>query len=157
MARVRLRPMTAAEFEEYLGWAIADYAGALERDGRATPDAAMPQAKASFDSLLPGGLDTPEHVLLIAEDTARGQRVGLLWFGPSSDAADQAWVYDITVDEPVRGQGYGRAIMRASESEAKARGYARLGLNVSGENHVARGLYESLGYREMARQMTKDL
>lgn len=148
--------MMPAEYAVYLAWAVADHAAELERNGRAAPETAVPQAQASFDSLLPRGLDTPDQVLLIAEDTARGARVGLLWFGPSTDAG-HSWVYDITVEEPVRGQGYGRAIMRACETEARARGYARLGLNVFGDNEVARGLYESLGYREIARQMTKDL
>lgn len=149
--------MTPLEYDAYLTWAVAEYAGELERNGRAAPETAVPQAQASFDSLLPRGLDTPDQVLLIAEDTAGGERVGLLWFGPSTDAADHAWVFDITVEEPVRGQGYGRAIMRACETEARARGYARLGLNVFADNEGARGLYRSLGYREISRQMTKDL
>jgi ribosomal protein S18 acetylase RimI-like enzyme len=149
--------MTPAEFAAYLQWVVADYAEELERNGRATPGAAGTQAQASFDSLLPHGLDTPHQVLLIAEDTVSEERVGHLWFGPSSDAPDQAWVFDVTVEEPLRGRGYGRAIMRACEGEARSRGYARLGLNVFGDNEVARGLYASLGFREIARQMTKDL
>lgn len=157
MASVTLRPMTAAEYDEYLTWVVADYASELVRNRRTTTDDAIPRAQASFDSLLPQGRETPKQVLLIAEDADGGGRVGLLWFGPASDAADQAWVYDVTVEEGLRGRGFGRAIMRAFEREAVTRGYARAGLNVFGDNEVARGLYESLGYREVARQMAKDL
>ena len=86
-----------------------------------------------------------------------GERVGVLWFGPSTDDPAMAWIYDITVDEDRRRQGWGRAIMRSFEDEARARGFARAGLNVYGDNHVARRLYESLGYAETARQLHKEL
>jgi len=81
----------------------------------------------------------------------------VLWFGPSTDDPTMAWIYDITVDEDERGKGWGRAIMHAFEAEARARGFARAGLNVYGDNHVARRLYESLGYVETARQLHKEL
>ena len=68
-----------------------------------------------------------------------------------------AWIYDVTVDEDRRGEGWGRAIMRAFEGAARQRGYTRAGLNVYADNHVARRLYESLGYFETARQLYKNL
>jgi ribosomal protein S18 acetylase RimI-like enzyme len=157
MPEIRLRPMTAEEYGVYLGWVVGDYADELVRNGRAGAETAMTRAQESFDRLLPQGLDTPRQVLLIAEDAGEGRRVGHLWFGPSSDDPSTAWVYDVTVDESDRGRGYGRAIMRAFEDQARDRGYVRVGLNVFGDNEVARGLYESLGYGEIARQMTKSL
>jgi ribosomal protein S18 acetylase RimI-like enzyme len=153
---VRLRAMTPEELAGYLDWVVDDYAAELERNGKATGGAAMAASRASYDGLLPEGVATPGQTLLIAEDDA-GERVGLLWFGPSTDDASMAWVYDITVDEDRRGQGWGRAIMRSFEDEARARGFARAGLNVYADNHVARRLYESLGYAETARQLHKDL
>jgi ribosomal protein S18 acetylase RimI-like enzyme len=152
-----LRPMLPDEFVAYLEWAIDDYAAELERNGKATGEAAMVTSRASFDSALPDGLATQGHFLLVAVDPDDGQRVGVLWFGPSTDDPAMAWVYDITVDEERRRQGWGRAIMRAFEGEARARGFARAGLNVYGDNHVARRLYESLGYVETARQLHKEL
>jgi mycothiol synthase len=149
--------MTEGEFAEYLGWVVPDYARELERNGKAAGDAAMVASRASFDAVLPDGVATDGQTLLIAEDAEGGDRVGLLWFGPSTDDAAAAWIYDITVDQERRGQGWGRAIMRAFEGEALARGYRRAGLNVYGDNHVARRLYESLGYLETARQLYKDL
>jgi len=114
-------------------------------------------SRASFDAALPDGLATYGHVLLVAVDPDDGQRVGVLWFGPSTDDPAMAWVYDITVDEERRRQGWGRAIMRAFEGEARAHGFVRAGLNVYGDNHVARRLYESLGYVETSRQLHKEL
>jgi ribosomal protein S18 acetylase RimI-like enzyme len=153
----RLRPMTAAECDAYLAWVVDDYAAELERNGKATGEAALAASRASFDGLLPDGVATDGQTLLIAEDASSGERVGLLWFGPSTDDPSTAWIYDITVDDDHRGQGWGRAIMRLFEAEALRRGYARAGLNVYADNHVARGLYESLGYRETARQLSKEL
>jgi ribosomal protein S18 acetylase RimI-like enzyme len=152
-----LHPMLPDEFVTYLEWAIDDYAAELERNGKAVGEAAKVASRASFDSALPDGLATYGHVLLVAVDPDDGQRVGVLWFGPSTDDPAMAWVYDITVDEERRRQGWGRAIMRAFEGEARARGFARAGLNVYGDNHVARRLYESLGYVETSRQLHKEL
>jgi ribosomal protein S18 acetylase RimI-like enzyme len=154
---VTLRAMLPVEFDEYLGWVVDDYAAELERNGKAVGDAAMDASRASFSSLLPDGVDTPGQVLLIASDPEEGVRVGVLWFGPSTDDPTMAWINDITVDEEERGHGWGRAILRAFEGEARARGFARVGLNVYADNHVARRLYESLGYLETARQLYKDL
>ena len=155
--QVVLRPMLPDEFVTYLDWAIDDYAAELERNGKATGEAAQIASRASFDSLLPDGLATLGHTLLVATDQNGGERVGVLWFGPSTDDPAMAWIYDIIVDEEKRGRGWGRAIMRAFEGEARARGFARAGLNVYGDNHVARRLYESLGYVETSRQLHKEL
>jgi ATP-dependent Clp protease ATP-binding subunit ClpC len=154
---VRVRPMTPSEFEAYAAWSVDEYAKDLERSGRASAEVAKARAEQAFASLLPDGIDTANQVFLVGEDGETGEHVGLLWFGPSTDDRAVAWLYDITVDEEVRGRGYGRALMLRFEEEAGARGYARAGLNVFGDNAVARGLYESLGYRESARQLHKDL
>jgi ribosomal protein S18 acetylase RimI-like enzyme len=154
---VRLRAMTPDEFDGYLSWVVDDYAAELERNGKAIGEAAVEASRASFASLLSDGVETPGQVLLIAEDPEEGARVGVLWFGPSTDDPAVAWIYDVTIDPDQRGQGWGRAALRAFEGEARARGYARAGLSVYADNHVARRLYESMGYVETARQLHKKL
>ena len=152
-----LRPMLPDEFVTYLDWAIDDYAAELERNGKAIGEAAQIASRASFDSLLPDGLATLGHTVLVATNPDDGEPVGVLWFGPSTDDPAMAWIYDITVDEDKRRRGWGRAIMRSFEGEARARGFMRAGLNVYADNHVARRLYESLGYVETSRQLHKEL
>jgi len=61
----------------------------------------------------------------------------------------------LKIEEQERGRGYGRAAMELAEKEARRRGLERLELNVFGDNHAARSLYRSLGYREAAVIMTK--
>ncbi len=82
--------------------------------------------------------------------------VGSLWLG-TKPGSDEWFIYDIVIDERVRGAGLGRRTMAAAERYVVAHGGRRLGLNVFGPNVVARHLYESMDYRVMAVSMFKDL
>ena len=156
MAEVRLRAMTRAEFPAWRDAQIEGYAEDLLRNGRVSASLAPERDRTSFESALPDELDTPGHAVWIGEDPATGEEIGCLWLGPGEDPS-VAWVFTVEVWEPFRGNGYGTALMQAFEEEARARGFAAVGLNVFAHNTVARHLYESLGYDEIARQMTKKL
>ena len=47
--------------------------------------------------------------------------------------------------------------MELAEAEARAEGATEIGLNVFGHNHVARKLYDSMGYTATAIRMKKNL
>ena len=64
---------------------------------------------------------------------------------------------DIEIHEPWRHRGFGRAAMVAAEQIVRDAGTGEIGLNVFGFNEPARRLYDSLGYRVVATQMTKRL
>jgi ribosomal protein S18 acetylase RimI-like enzyme len=64
-------------------------------------------------------------------------------------------VYDLDIDEPYRGRGYGRAAMLFAEEEARRRGLTRISLHVGARNDVARNLYRSLGFEEHEVAMSK--
>ncbi|GAB3141711.1 hypothetical protein GCM10027290_14900 [Micromonospora sonneratiae] len=154
---VVLRPMTEQEFTERLGVLVDRYADDLRDSGRVSAAEAREESVRQSTGFLPQGLDTPGMLLFTAE--ADGQPVGWLWLGPTAkaDIPEQAWIYNIEVDEGHRGKGYGRAMMKAVERELGDRGYTRLGLNVFGGNSVAIGLYESLGFEVTAQQMAKSI
>jgi GNAT superfamily N-acetyltransferase len=155
---VRLRPMSEDEFRAYRAWAVPDYAAEVQRNSGIGDRAASAHAERVFRDLLPQGLATAGNRLLIAEDPATGERVGLLWIARQRrEGVAAAWIYDVMVEEPLRGKGYGRSIMQLAEDQAREMGVARLELNVFGDNAVARRLYTSLGYVEMSRQMGKEL
>jgi len=151
------RPMTEAEYEVWLGHAIELYGHELAESGRATPEAAQAESARQFAELLPDGVNTEGMVLLAGE--SEGEVVGRVWVSMPRppDRPDSAWVYNVEVEPEHRGKGYGRALMRAAEAETTRRGVAKIGLNVFGGNDVAINLYESLGYRVTAQQMTKPL
>ena len=58
-----------------------------------------------------------------------------------------AWLDQIAVAPEFQGRSLGRALLREFEEDARIRGCDRVGLIVRRENRVARGLYESAGYR----------
>jgi ribosomal protein S18 acetylase RimI-like enzyme len=113
-------------------------------------------ATKQFGDLLPAGVETAEHHLLVG--VVDGPEVGMLWLKiPTTPEPVVAFVYGVEVDEPMRGRGYGRAIMLAAESYAREHGAATIRLHVFGDNTVARGLYESLGYETTNVNMAKSL
>jgi ribosomal protein S18 acetylase RimI-like enzyme len=124
--------------------------GGMEREHAAA------KAVRDFATVLPDGLETKGHWLFVIEAEVRA--VGCLWFAERDlDGRPSAFLYDIQIDEQLRGHGYGRAAMLEFEREAARRGLHHLSLNVFGGNAPARGLYSSLGWAEMAITMTKHL
>jgi ribosomal protein S18 acetylase RimI-like enzyme len=58
----------------------------------------------------------------------------------------RGWVYYVAVRADRRGQGHGRAIMRACETWLSARHVPKLDLMVRTENHEVIAFYTALGY-----------
>ena len=154
-AELTLRPMTRAEFDEWLPRQVAAYAALIAASGAMPAQAAREKAERDTAWYFGTGVTTPGH--LAFRIMAGEVGVGWLWLGVPGPGSDplMAWVFEIEIEAPFRGSGYGRAAMRLAEDEARARGMTSLGLNVHGQNVVARSLYESLGYEVMALQMKK--
>lgn len=106
------------------------------------------------EGLLPQGLDTPGHDFLVALAPADGRRVGFAWLFHEERAG---FVYDVVVEETERGRGLGRALMEHAADHLARAGIEVVGLNVFGHNHVARRLYDSLGYRVVDQSVTLPL
>jgi GNAT superfamily N-acetyltransferase len=154
-----MRPMRDDEWDAWHAWVLPEYADDLVRNEGLTQEEALAQTIEETERLLPAGLATPGHHLLVAEEADTGKRVGYLWYGPRTRVPDPAvaWLYDIFVEESERGRGVGRVMLGLFEDEARAEGYRRVELNVFGDNPTAIHLYGATGYVEMARQMGKDL
>ena len=149
--------MTRAEWDEWMPRQMAGYAEHITASGAMSEADARAKAEADTARSFHGGYTTPGQLVfrLMAGDEA----AGWLWLavpGPDRDRL-MGWVYNIEVDPAFRGRGYGRAAMILAEDEARSRGMTSLGLNVHGQNTVARSLYDSLGYGVMALQMKKEL
>jgi ribosomal protein S18 acetylase RimI-like enzyme len=138
--------------------AVDGYVGQLVDSGGWTRAEAQVKADADFGRLLPDGLSTPDQHLTLIVDEASGEVVGRLWFsGMERNGRRYLYVHDLEVHPAARGRGHGRSAMLALEVEARRLGYDELRLNVFGHNEVARGLYRSLGYAEVAVEMQKHL
>jgi len=149
--------MTKAEWDEWIPRQMAGYAEHIAASGEMSEADAWAKARADTARSFHAGFGTPGQLVfqLIAGDA----KVGAIWIGVPGPSPDQqmAWVYTIEVDPAYRGRDYGRAAMVLAEDEARRHGMTSLGLNVHGQNTVARSLYDSLGYQVMALQMKKPL
>jgi GNAT superfamily N-acetyltransferase len=154
-----MRPMRDDEFDRWSTSTSQDYARDKAESKGIAFEEALPNARAEMEGLLPLGLATEGHTIEVAEDPSSGERLGLLWYARDARGGGREilWLYDIFVEESHRGRGFGRALMRVLEERAREMGIGRIELNVFGDNAGARRLYESLGYRESARQLFKEL
>jgi ribosomal protein S18 acetylase RimI-like enzyme len=73
------------------------------------------------------------------------------------DPAVFAWVHDLYVRPAYRRRGVATALMIAAEAFVQARGARELRLGVINRNTTARALYETLGFRDYTRVLTKPL
>jgi ribosomal protein S18 acetylase RimI-like enzyme len=158
VASVRLRPLREDEWPSFVERSKHGYVQSMVEHGGVAPEFARKKAERDFPSLLTDGLATEGHYILAVEDVDTGEAVGRVWFARREiDGQEGAFLYDIDLDERVRGQGLGRQAMLLLEEEVRANGLSRITLNVFGGNEVARGLYRSLGYAEAAVWMSKEV
>ena len=136
---VRLRPLREDEYPAFVRDGVREYAADIRQNGGLSAEQAAAKAARDFTQTLPDGLATPGHAIMVVENAAGGERVGRLWFAERElDGAGVIYVYDIAVDEPHRGRGFGRAAMLALEQEVLRRGRDVIELNVFAGNDRAR-------------------
>jgi ribosomal protein S18 acetylase RimI-like enzyme len=158
--RVRLDPMTGAEYDAYLDEAVREYGEQKTLSGEWTAAEARERSAADHARLLPDGLHSPGQYLFTVRDPDSGsdEPVAVLWLALRIKAERiEGYVYDISVSEAKRGQGYGRATMEAAIEEARGLGAETVGLHVFGHNGPARALYTSLGFVETNISMSLEL
>jgi ribosomal protein S18 acetylase RimI-like enzyme len=122
--------------------------------GNISADVAQEWAAGEYAKLLPRGLHTKGHHLLIAEQEA--QRIGMLWLLIHADE-QPARVHFVEVEPALRGRGMGRAVMLAGEKYVTERGATSISLHVFGHNLAARRLYDQLGFQVSSTNMLKSL
>ena len=136
-----LEPMDDATWSRWEAGEVEAYAAERVLAGE-SPEQAREISRRQHDELLPEGRHSAEHHFFTARvDQAE---VGTVWL---STSRPMAFVYDLVVHEHLRGKGHGARVMQAAAGWAAERGAHAIGLHVFGYNHVARRLYERLGYR----------
>lgn len=148
------RAMTVTEFPGWRASVIAGYAADMADSGGTSRDEALARAELQTSQVLTEGLRTPGHSLFCLE--ADGQAVATNWIAHGRWPG-VSWVYAVAVSEGHRGKGYGRAAMLLGENVTLDAGDTHLALNVFGNNDVALGLYQSLGYRAFDNGRSLDL
>jgi len=149
---VALRPLDEEEVRTAAREIERRYADDIEQNGGLDGEAA--RRKAADD--IPRVLADPKNDLYVLEED--GRRLGHLWIGERELQERRVlWIWDVFVEPTERGRGLGREAMQLAEEEGRRRGVDRVELNVFGGNEVARRLYGSLGYEEIAVMMGKQL
>jgi ribosomal protein S18 acetylase RimI-like enzyme len=152
----RLRELRTEEFPDWLERSKERYADDVEQNGGMPRELARQKSERDFAKLLPDGLASEGQSLYAVEH--EGARVGTLWVAEREEQSGSVlFVYEVVIDQALRGRGLGKQAMALAEQEARARGLARIELNVFGGNEIARNLYRSLGYEECAVFMGKDI
>ncbi|MFJ1544099.1 GNAT family N-acetyltransferase [Streptomyces sp. NPDC088246] len=141
---VTARPMTQAEYPEWLTSEKAAYVDDIVRAGALSPEEATRKSDRDFAKLIPEGLATPDNTFLVLE--AAGEQIGTGWL-KHGHLPGVTYGYSLYVQEQHRGKGYGRAAMSAGEQATLAAGDSTLMFTVWGGNEVAMNLYTSVGYQ----------
>jgi GNAT superfamily N-acetyltransferase len=150
--------MTPEEYRAWLPWAIEEYAREDVEHKRLDPDRARANMTAFLESVIPRGPRTEGHRLSIVEEATTGERVGYVWWADRDlDAGPTAWIYDVYIDEPHRGKGFGRGLMAAVEAQVREAGLVRMELHAWVDNDPATSLYRSLGFVPAGMEMFKQL
>lgn len=138
---LEIRPASAADSE-----AVARLAGDLAQS--------FPFSREMFDASYPALIAADHARVLVA--VSGGQVIGyLLGFSHGTFYANGpvGWVEELFVLSPHRGDGVGRALMRAFERWAAARGCALVAL----ATRRAAPFYLAIGYEESATYLRKTL
>lgn len=157
---IRLRPLRDDEFPDLLPQLRIEYVRSMVEEAGFSTQAAEDKATADHASLFPDGRQQSHHRFYFLQDVATGERVGYLFWAerqPPGSLQTRAYLYELFVAEPFRGQGLGRRALELLEQEARAQGLPGIDLNVWGGNESARALYRSAGFGERAVFMSKEL
>jgi GNAT superfamily N-acetyltransferase len=146
---VRLESVSKTEYARFIEDQIEEFASQKVRAGQWQPEQAEALSRHAVESFLPRSGPAAGHRVWKAVDTA-GRPVARIWIGPPPlkmpNVPTRRWLYQITVEPAVRGQGYGRATLAAVEEFLAEEGVSELYLNVFRWNTIARKLYDSMGY-----------
>jgi GNAT superfamily N-acetyltransferase len=80
----------------------------------------------------------------------------LYWHFSSTQATETVLMNDLYVEESVRGQGVGRALIEATAEVARERGVSSVEWSTAPDNHTAQRLYDSTG-AERSEWLTYEL
>lgn len=144
---IRLVRMAEAEFVAFQVHSAREYAAMQVASGIWVRRGARARAMMVLRTMLPQGWRTPRHHFWNVQDRPTGDRVGYLWVAEVMNSSQrEAYIYDIEIDAPQRGHGYGAATLRALTGWARRRKIPVIRLRVHAHNTVARALYDKSGF-----------
>ena len=121
-------------------------------------ESAEARMQALCERMLPNGMQTPDHYFYSLRTETASAPIGGLWFSVmEKDGERFVFVMDIQVFDAYRRQGFGSPAFLQLEELARDLGVKQIMLNVVEHNHAARTMYEKLGYRGRATEMSQPI
>ena len=153
---ISLKKMTNEEYNDYLSFAIADYAKDKIEAGTWEAEEALLLSKKSFATLLPKGKDTENEFLFTLFDAKIGQSIGYLWVHfIAGKESNKFFIYDFLIFKEFRNKGYGKKALSCLDEKAKEMKVEEIGLHVFAHNKAAVHLYELVGFQPTDITMSK--
>ncbi|MGX7139067.1 GNAT family N-acetyltransferase [Enterococcus silesiacus] len=155
---ITLEKMTITDCNNYLSFAIKDYAKDKIMAGTWNEDEAIQLAAKSFNELLPEGKDTKYEYLYSIKEDLLDKSVGFLWVHLNKTPYDsKLFIYDFIIFEEFRNVGYGRQTIACLTENAKGINVSQIDLHVFAHNKGAIHLYEQTGFKATDISMSKQI
>jgi len=155
---IYLKPMSSETFEKFKKVSQEHYAESLALSEDIAKATALAHASEQFKKLVSDGRKTSGHLFFDVIEKDSEQNIGYLWlYFKNRFDKKVAFINDIHIAGPLRGQGFGTALMALVEEEARKAQARRIELHVFAHNEIAKGLYQSLGFIFVNMDMRKEL
>lgn len=156
MERVQLKPMSEPSLTDFMSTLKTRYTLNRQQSNLLSEAEAIAFTERQWTNILPDGTATAGHHFLHIQNESGNTPIGSTWI--QIDLTNHAaFIFEIIVQSSSRGQGFGRAALKAIQSFAKEQGCNKLGLNVFASNTIAKNLYRSLGFEEVSTDMIKSI
>jgi ribosomal protein S18 acetylase RimI-like enzyme len=157
---MHLTPVDDAEYAAFAKRQVIDYADQLVRAGDVAASDSQALARERLSALLADELRGAGHLFFVGRSAILKPRIGWVWVSPAPaflgpNQARSRWLSQLTVEDAVRGHGWGRSLLLATENHLAQMGVEHLWLRVFDWNTDARALYNSQGY-ELVQRFTND-
>jgi len=148
---ITIEDFTQADFEDYLSYAIDEYAESHVKSGNWTAEKAKAKSQKQYDSLLKDGLKSEGHVFW--KVCLDGKKIGLFWFYRNPNGLKNVFVYDTSIVKQYQNQGIGTYTFSIIRERLKTLGVHKISLHVFAHNTGAIRLYERLGFEFAGHNM----
>ena len=157
---MRLIAVDDAEYADFAERQVLEHASQLTRAGEIVEADSVALARERLRGLLADELRALGHQFFVARSAIVKPRIGWVWISPAPaflgpSRAGSRWLSQLTIEETVRGRGWGRALLNATERYLVQIGVEQLWLRVFDWNTAGRALYDSQGY-ELVERFTND-
>jgi ribosomal protein S18 acetylase RimI-like enzyme len=157
---MHLTPVDDTEYANFAKRQVVEYARQLAKAGEVAESESIAVSRERLRGLLADELRPAGHLFFVARSAILKPRLGWVWVSPAPaflgpNRTCSRWLSQITVEETVRGRGWGRALLRATERHLAQLGVEQLWLRVFDWNTTARALYDAQGY-ELVQRFAND-